>query len=82
MVVIYLSLLISAFLGHTSHKNSESSASPNSDPDITLNNLTHLSTLSLNTLLFGNQELSNAANKQITDIVNDHILKTKGFQVQ
>ena len=47
-----------------------------------LNKSTHLSPQSLNTPLFGNQELSDAINKQIIDIVHDYILKTKQFQVQ
>ena len=47
-----------------------------------LNNLSHLSPTSLNTLLFGNQELTEAINKQIIDIFHDYILKSKRFQVQ
>ena len=41
-----------------------------------LNNLSHLSPTSRNTLLCGNQELSEAINKQIIDIVHDYILKS------
>ena len=47
-----------------------------------LNNLLHLSPPSRNTFLFGNQELSDAMNKYIFDIVHDYILKSKPFQVQ
>ena len=47
-----------------------------------LNNLSHLSPTSLNTHLYDNQELSEAINKQIIDIVHDYILKSKRFQVQ
>ena len=44
-----------------------------------LNNLSHLSPPSLNTLLFGNQEISEATNKQIIDVVHGYILKPKRF---
>ena len=47
-----------------------------------LNFLSLLSPHSLNTLLFGNQELSEAINQQIIDNVRYDILKSKRFQVQ
>ena len=47
-----------------------------------LNKLSHLSPPSPNTLLFGNQELSDAINKQIIDIVHGYILRSRLFQAQ
>ena len=44
-----------------------------------LSNLSHFSAPSFNTLLFENQELSDATNKQIIVIVHDYIFKTKRF---
>ena len=46
------------------------------------NNLSHLSLASLITLVVGNQELSEAINKQFVDIVYDYNLKLTRFQVQ
>ena len=40
-----------------------------------LNKLSHLSPPSLNKLLLGSQELSDAIYKQMIDIVHDYILK-------
>ena len=44
-----------------------------------INNLSHLSPPSLNTPLFGNQELSDATYKQIIDTVHDYILKNRAI---
>ena len=49
-----------------------------SDSDVT----SCFSPTSLKTILFGNQELSEAIDKQIIDIVHDYILKSKRFKVQ